>query len=161
MKWGKKVIRIKLDGVTFPCAQREWEKATALKLRTCFVCREKQLSVSLPTNGYVDHVWTRIILWWKGHITKTATCKGVLPAAAPHCSTWAFQMWTSLTSLCIRNAAEVTEVEEQQMSSERNIEVDKHNWSGLCKNCLYTCSWSTETLLTKQENNDRYSIWLI
>lgn len=32
-----------------------------------------------------------------------------------------------LTMLCIRNAAEVTGVEEQQMSSERNIEVDKLN----------------------------------
>lgn len=91
-------------------------------------CVETEGAVSLPlTNGYVDQVWTRIILWWKGYITKTATCKGVLPAATPHCSTWAFQMWTSLTILCIRNAAEVTEVEEQQMSSGRNMEVDKLN----------------------------------
>lgn len=41
---------------------------------------------TLLTNGCVNHVRTKIILWWKGHITKTATCKGVLPAAAPHCS---------------------------------------------------------------------------
>lgn len=70
---------------------REWERVTALKLRICFVCRQKEPSVSLLTNGCVNHVPTKIILWWKGHITKTATCKGVLPAAAPHCRTWAFR----------------------------------------------------------------------
>lgn len=84
MKWGKKVIKTwamvyKLHGITFLCAQKVRES------------RQKELSVSLLTSGCVNHVPTKIILWWKGHITKTATCKGVLLAAAPHCRTWAFR----------------------------------------------------------------------
>ena len=57
----------------FLCVQREWGNTTALKLRTCFVCRQKELSVSLLSNGHLHHVRTRIILWRKGHIAKTAT----------------------------------------------------------------------------------------
>lgn len=58
MKWVKKVIKIqimvyKCHGWTFLCVQREWEKVTALKLRIYFVCRQKELSVSLLTYGCV------------------------------------------------------------------------------------------------------------
>lgn len=68
--------------IEFLCVQIEWGNTTALKLRMCFVCRQQQLSVSLLTSGYLHDVRTRIILWRKGHILKTATCKGALLAAS-------------------------------------------------------------------------------